>query len=68
MRYFELICTLFTILAGFWKLCRTLNKIELAINNKVGYRECKERQESCPCRKDIEQIKRDIDENHPRKK
>ena len=68
MRFFEVVATLFSILGGFWMLCQKLTRIEIAITKKVGYSDCRVRQENCRCHKDIEDVWAEINENHPRKK
>ena len=50
--------TLITVLiGGFWVLAQKLNKIEVALVSKVGYKECSDKREKCPCVKEIEHIK-----------
>ena len=45
------------IVGGFWVLAGNLNRIEVALEGKVGYRECSEKREKCPCVREIENIK-----------
>ena len=56
------------LLGGFWTLNRQLAKIEIALSGKVGYGDCSERQEKCPCHKEVCEIKARIDEVHPPQK
>ena len=54
--------TLITVLiGGFWVLAQKLNKIEVALVSKVGYKECSDKREKCPCVKEIEHIKERIE-------
>jgi hypothetical protein len=56
------------IVGGFWKLNRTLTKIEITLSGKVGHEECSDRQERCPCHKEIEGLRKEMEGLHPRKK
>lgn len=68
MTTFQWVSIILVIVGGLWKLNRTLSKIEVALTNKVSFADCNERQEKCPCRKEIEEIKADIKFFHTRKK
>lgn len=57
MSTYEWASILAVIVGGFWVLAEKLNKIQVALEGKVGYKECHEKREKCPCVRDIEQIK-----------
>ena len=64
MSTFEWISLIGTLLGGFWALYRQLTKIEVALVGKVGYKECSERQNNCPCVKELAEIKWNILHNN----
>lgn len=68
MTTFQWLSIILVICGGLWKLNRTLCKIEIALTNKVSFSDCADRQEKCPCIKDIEHLKKDMEFLHPRKK
>lgn len=68
MTTFQWVSIILVIVGGLWKLNRTLSNIEISLNKKVSFSDCEERQERCPCRKEIEEIKSDIKFFHTRKK
>ena len=61
MTTYEWVATMLVILGGFWVLAEKLNRIQVALEGKVGYKECHEKREKCPCVRDIEQIKEKIE-------
>lgn len=68
MTTYEWVMLILVIVGGFWKLNRTLTKIEIALSGKVGYNECSDRQGRCPCHGEIEAVRKEMEELHPRKK
>lgn len=67
MTTYQWLSIILVLLGGMWKMNQTLTKIEIALSGKVGYGDCSDRQEKCPCHKEIERIKKDIEKLHPRK-
>ena len=61
----EWIMLIMVLLGGFWTLNRQLAKIEVALSGKVSYGDCSDRQEKCPCRKKVEELKEQMDKLHP---
>ncbi len=57
MSNFEWLSLIFVLLGGFWTLTQKLSKIETALVGKVGYKECSEKRDSCPCVKELEELK-----------
>lgn len=57
MTTYEWVTLISVIIGGFWVLSRSLNRIEVALASKVGYRECSEKRDKCPCVREIEEIK-----------
>ena len=43
----EWVMLVLVLIGGFWRLNRTLTKIEVALSGKVGYDECSERRRLC---------------------
>ena len=43
----EWVMLVLVLIGGFWKLNRTLTKIEVALSGKVGYDDCSERRRLC---------------------
>lgn len=68
MTTYEWLAILLVLIAGIWKLCDKLSKIEAHISKKVSYGDCAEQQEQCPCRKEVEELRDQINELHPRTK
>lgn len=64
----EWIMLILVLLGGFWTLSRQLAKIEVALSSKVSYGDCSDKQGKCPCHKEIEEVKGQMEELHPRKK
>ena len=64
----EWVMLILVLLGGFWTLNRQLTKIEVVLRGKVSYGDCADRQEKCPCHKEIEDIREEIENLHPRKK
>lgn len=56
MTTFEWVSLIFVLLGGFWTLTQKLAKIEAALVGKVGYKECSEKRDNCPCVKELEEI------------
>ena len=54
---YECVTLITVLIGGFWVLAQKLNKIEVALVSKVGYKECSDKREKCPCVKEIEHIK-----------
>ncbi len=46
----EWVMLIVVLIGGFWKLNRTLTKIEIALSGKVGYDDCSERRRFCRSR------------------
>ena len=61
MSTYEWASMIAVLAGGFWVLAEKLNKIQVALEGKVGYKECHEKREKCPCVKDIENIKERIE-------
>lgn len=59
----EWITLIVVILGGFWKLNRTLTKIEVAITRKVGFEDCSKRQKDCPLYERVKEIQEKLNEN-----
>ena len=68
MTTYEWLGLIAVLLGGFWTLNRQLTKIEVSLRGKVSYGDCQEKQEKCPCHREIERIQADIKILHPRKK
>jgi hypothetical protein len=68
MTTFEWISLILVLLGGFGTLYRQLTKIEVSIAGKVGYRECHEKRDSCPCWGKVEKMEEMINELHPHEK
>ena len=64
----EWACLILVLLGGFWRLNRSLTKIEVALSGKVGFKDCADRQEKCPCRKALEEIQERMERLHPHQK
>ena len=61
MTTYEWVTLIAVLLGGFWSLLQKLGRIEVALASKVGYRECSEKRDKCPCVKELEQIKERIE-------
>ena len=61
MTTYEWVTLIAVLLGGFWSLFHKLSEIEVALASKVGYKECSEKRDKCPCVRDIEQIKEKIE-------
>lgn len=64
----EWVMLILVLLGGFWTLNRQLTKIEVTLRGKVSYGDCSEKQEKCPCHREIEEIKDNIKFFHQSKK
>lgn len=60
MSTYEWVTLITVIVGGFWSLFQKLNRIEVALAGKVGYKDCSEKREKCPCVREMEEIKRRI--------
>ena len=67
MTTYEWLTLIVVLLGGFWKVCRQLTKIEVALDGKVGYRDCENRQERCPLHGAFKELKERVDKMHPPK-
>ena len=67
MTTYQWLSIVLVLLGGMWKMNQTLTEIKIALSGKVSYGDCSDRQEKCPCHKEIERIKKDIEKLHPRK-
>ena len=56
------------LIGGFWKLSNKLTKIEVAISGKVGFDDCSEKQEKCPCHGKVRELERLMEKLHPHRK
>lgn len=64
----EWVMLIVVLLGGFWTLNRQLTKIEVALKGKVSYGDCSDRQGKCPCHREIEEIKTQMEQLHPHQK
>ena len=62
MTTYEWLSLIVVLLGGFWVLEQKLTKIEVAIQGKVSFKECSEKRYKCPCVRDIEKIKEQMEE------
>ena len=60
MSTYEWVATIVVIVGGFATLSQSLRRIEVALAGKVGFKECSEKREKCPCVREIEEIKHRI--------
>ena len=60
MSTYEWVATIAVLVGGFVTLAQKLNRIEVALAGKVGFRECSEKREKCPCVREMEELKRRI--------
>lgn len=68
MTTYEWVMLLVVLLGGFWTLNRSLTKIEIALSGKVGYNDCEDRQDKCPCHAALAELKKKMEEMHPPQK
>jgi hypothetical protein len=68
MTTYEWLGLIVVLIGGFWKLSNKLTKIEVALSGKVGFEDCSERQDKCPCHKKVEELKKLIEKMHPHQK
>lgn len=61
MTTYEWVTLITVIVGGFWVLSQKLSRIEVAMASKVGFKECSEKRDKCPCVKELEQIKERIE-------
>ena len=54
MSTYEWVMLILVLIGGFWKLNRTLTKIEVALSGKVSYDECSARRRLCRKRQKTE--------------
>lgn len=64
MSLHELLMLFAVLLGGFWTLSRQLAKIEVALSNKVSYRECDGRQDKCPFHEKVKKLEEKIEKYH----
>jgi len=57
MTTYEWVTLIAVLLGGFWSLFHKLGEIEVALAGKVGYRDCAEKRDKCPCVKELEHLK-----------
>jgi hypothetical protein len=65
MTTYQWLSILVILAGGIWKLNRTLTKIEIALSGKVGFDDCRDRQQECPCHKEIEKLQKKMERLHP---
>jgi hypothetical protein len=65
---YEWLGLIVVLITGIWKLSDKLTKIELRLSGKVGFDDCADRQAKCPCREDVANLQRQINELHPHQK
>lgn len=63
MTTYEWISLIGVLICGFWVLTQKLGRIENILVSKVGYKECSEKREKCPCIKELESLKNKIERN-----
>lgn len=61
MTTYEWITLMCVLLGGFWALTQKLNQIEKALVGKVGYKECSEKRDRCPCVRELHELKERIE-------
>ena len=57
MSTYEWVTLITVIVGGFWVLSQKLSRIEVALASKVGYKDCAEKRDKCPCVRELEHIK-----------
>ena len=65
MTTYEWLGLIAVLIAGFWKLCNKLSKIEIAISGKVGIEECRRHQRECPCHEQLRELETLVEKLHP---
>lgn len=63
----EWIMLIIVLLGGFWTLNRQLSKIEVALSDKVGHKDCYDKRSKCPCHKEIDELRSRVNTAHPPK-
>lgn len=67
MGTYEWLGLIFVLIAGFWKLCDKLSKIEVALAGKVSFGQCEKMQKECPCQEKVEKLEELVEKLHPHK-
>ena len=62
MTTYEWLSLIGVLIGGFWLLTQKLTRIELALQGKVSYEVCSEKRDKCPCVKEMEKIKTQLEE------
>ena len=55
-----------TLIGAISYIVVAIVKLKVAMRDRVTYTICHENREGCPCKKDLENIKKFIDKHHPR--
>lgn len=61
MTTYEWLSLIGVLIGGFWLLTNRLTRIELAVQGKVSYDVCSSKRDNCPCVRDIEKIKEQME-------